>query len=55
MMVIRLTVSGRPHQSCVDETHQMGWIFSNLLHSKGNGERNIAVLSQELMAGGNKL
>ena len=31
-----------------------GWIFSNVLQSKGNSERNISVLSQESMAGGYK-
>ena len=31
-----------------------GWISSNVLQSKGNSERNISVLSQELMAGGYK-
>ena len=31
-----------------------GWICSHILQSKGNSERNIAVLNQELMAGGYK-
>ena len=51
-MVIRLTVSGRARQSCVDATHEVGWVVSYLLQSKGNNERNIAVLKQELMACG---
>ena len=29
-------------------------MFTNVLQSKGNNERHIAVLSQELMAGGYK-
>ena len=45
--MIRLTVSGRARQSCVDETHEMV-DFLLFASRKGNSERNIAVLSQEL-------
>ena len=45
-------LSGQAQQSCVDETHVMGGDVSYFLRTKGNSERNIAILSQEFMAGG---
>ena len=47
MTVIRLTASGRAHQSYEDETDEMEEVFSWLLQSKGNDEGNISVLGQE--------
>ena len=45
-------LSGQAQQSCVDETHVMGGCVSYFLRTKGNSERNIAILSREFMAGG---
>ena len=45
-------LSGQAQQSCADETHVMSGGVSYFLRTKGNSERNIAILSQEFMAGG---